>query len=91
MLNRHRSEGRSPERPVYKSVFPSSMTPAEGSDLDRVVRPLSRGRYGVLHIDIHRSSALRALTCAYLTRTPQPGSSTLDTPMNTLRQDLPNA
>ena len=53
------------------------MTPVEGSDLDKVVRPsppLSRGRKGVLHIVIHRSSALRALTCAYLTRTPQPGS-----------------
>ena len=45
------------------------MTPAEGSDLDKVVRPLSRGRKGVLHIVIHRSSALRALTCAYLART----------------------
>ena len=59
------------------------MTPAEGSDLDKVVRPLSRGRKGVLHIVIHRSSALRALTCAYLTWTPRPGSSPFDTPMNT--------
>ncbi len=45
------------------------MTPAEGSDLDKVVRPLSRGRKGVLHLFLHRSSALRALTCAYLART----------------------
>ena len=50
------------------------MTPVEGSDLDKGVRPLSRGRKGVLHIAIHRSSALRALTCAYLTRIPQLGS-----------------
>ena len=64
------------------------MTPAEGSDLDRVVRPLGRGREGVLHVVIHRSSALRALTCAYLTRTPQPGSFPIDTPMDALRQDL---
>ena len=90
VLNRHRSEGRSPERPVCKRIFPNSMTPAEGSDPDKVVRPLNRGRKGVLHIVIHRSSALRALTCAYLTRTPQPGSSPLYTPINTLRQDVPN-
>ena len=50
---------------MCKSIFPTSMTPAEGSDLDKVVRPLSRGRRGVLHIVIHRSSALRAL-CGFL-------------------------
>ena len=59
---------------MYKSVFSTSMTPVEGSDLDKGVRPLSRGRKGVLHIAIHRSSALHALTCAYLTRIPQLGS-----------------
>ena len=53
---------------------PKPLTPAEGADLDMVVRPLRRGRKGILRIVIHRSSALRALTCAYLTRTPQPGS-----------------
>ena len=58
------------------------MTPAEGSDLHMVVRPLGRGRKGVLYIVTHRSSALRALTCAYLTRTPQPGSITVDTLVN---------
>ena len=52
---------------MYKGIFFISMIPAEGSDLDKVVRPLSGGRKGVLHIVIHRSSALRALTCAYLT------------------------
>ncbi|MDY3883713.1 MAG: hypothetical protein SOZ92_00005 [Porphyromonas somerae] len=78
---------------MCKSIFPTSMTPAEGSDLDKVVRPLSRGRRGVLHIVIHRSSALHALTCAYLARTPQLGFFPIDTPiiMNALRQDLPNA
>ena len=45
------------------------MTPAEGSDLHMVVRPLGRGRIDALYVIIHRSSALRALTCAYLTRT----------------------
>ena len=54
------------------------MTPAEGSDLDKVVRPLSRGRKTILYLFVHRSSALRALTCAYLTRTPQPGSFPID-------------
>ena len=58
------------------------MTPAKGSDLDKVVRPLGRGRNGILRLIAHRSSALRALTCAYLTRTPQPGSFPIDTPMN---------
>lgn len=67
------------------------MTPAEGSDLDKVVRPLGRGRKGVSGIVIHRSSALRALTYAYLTRTPQPGSSPIDTPMSVLRLGAPNA
>ena len=80
-----------PLRPVCKSIFPSSLTPAEGSDLDKIVRPLHWGRKGVLYLFIHRSTALRALTCAYLTRTPQPGSFPMDTPMNALRQDLHNA
>ena len=66
------------------------MTPAEGSDLDKIVRPLNRGRKGVLHIVIHRSSALRALTCAYLTRT---SAEVLlySTPVNALRLGLSNA
>ena len=46
MLNRHRSEGQSPERPVCKSILPHPMTPVEGSDQEKVVRPLSRGRGG---------------------------------------------
>ncbi len=33
----------------------------------------------------------RALTCAYLTRTPQPGSSPIDTPMSVLRLGASNA
>ena len=53
------------------------MTPAEGSDLDKFVRPLSRGRKGVLYIVIHRSSALRALTCAYFNLDPSAGVLTL--------------
>lgn len=48
MLNRHRSEGQSPERPVYKGIFTTSLSPAEGSDLDKLVRPLSRGRKDIL-------------------------------------------
>lgn len=42
------------------------MTPDEGSDLEKVVRPLIWGRMGLLYIVIHRSSALHASTCAYL-------------------------
>ncbi len=67
------------------------MTPAEGSDLDKFVRPLSRGRKGVLYIVIHRSSALRALTCAYLTWTPQPGSLLINTPLKIIHKTLSNA
>ena len=32
LLNRHRSKGQSPARPVYNEISPTFTTPAEGSD-----------------------------------------------------------
>ena len=57
---------------------------------DRVVRPLGRGRKGILHLSIHRSSALRATTCAYLARTSAE-VLTHRHPAKTIRRELSNA